>query len=849
MGVRITLDSTLLTDTPIGWDDAVISSERDPEIRGLFIVYTTDLIFWGQGFDYIDNIMNQDYCQTIAVKIESDDCEAGVFVEEFLGTIQLTQITTYDVDKRTIATKILDETYDAKISNNKSLKAFVDVGESKNGVSIEAVTPVNISLFLPTAGTAFNAYLGTTREGFRVFDCFRFIIDYMTDGEVGFKSDLFAGVYHDWMLFNGKEVRIGNGGGEQFEVSFKELFLEMHKKTNLSFSIEPSPAGYSNSFQLRLEETAFFEQDDAILTLDNVMGILMDFNKEELYSDVLIGSKSFDDDVVLSYPPLNFKAFKEENWTISGQCNIDKTLNLVSDYIIDTNVIEDVLINTPEKYDKKTFFIVTDGTQAIKFKEYDEPVSEGVDDAGTINRLTDSTADFNADGVVAGDMAVNMLTGLAANINSVDAGGTFCILDTDIFNNGDGYQIRDTPFSYNNPLTNIEVIERFIGGLPNSVIKRLSTSSTADFYAGITSEVEKTVFDATINPIEYDDDSTPPFFDTGGNYDTATFQYTIPNSGLYGFRGSAVLRMNGVLGNDLVSNGDFSAGFTDWVLSSGKGTITSGEYRLNTSQPNSAFLRQYLTITPGSTYVLNFDTVITKGFIRSPTGDITTSGNHSVTLDFSGQQITNTPVSIDFAFGSTPGELAGAIITIDNVTLKQTTRFDVVQTFVRSSAAGVPLQTFSETYTFPFGANIFQREEVLIAESTFSTFAGEKISVKLEINKIGGNGNTTTLVPQLFNQVTQEIDFTSFETILIDDGGGDLLPVDPATFPIYKYKFEKGITLAQFKALKDAPEKAIQFSKGTINHLFAWRNSIEHARKTGLTTFNVRSKTKINGDC
>ena len=85
--------------------------------------------------------------------------------------------------------------------------------------------------------------------------------------------------------------------------------------------------------------------------------------------------------------------------------------------------------------------------------------------------------------------------------------------------------------------------------------------------------------------------------------------------------------------------------------------------------------------------------------------------------------------------------------------------------------------------------------------------------------------------------------------MLTDDGGGDILPTEPSTFPIYKYKFDKAISAAEFKLLTDSPEKAVLFSKTSTNHIFGWRNVIERDRETGVTSFELRSKTKINGDC
>jgi len=843
MGLRVTLDTTLLVDTPRGWDEADIISQRDKTIRGLFVNYTTDLEFWGDGFDYLDNIMNQDYCQTVAVLIETDDCNAGTWVEEFNGIIQLTQISKYDVQKRIISTKILDESFDAKIDNNKSLKAFVDVGTSKNGVDIQAASENDIQVFDPTSG--FNTFNGTTREGYRAFDCFRFIIDYMTDGQVGFKSDVFSGEFYHWMVFNGKELRVGAGNGDQLEVSFKDLFIEFHKKCNLSFAIEPTPSGYTDAFQLRLEKTSYFEQDDALLTLDNVRDIIMNFNKEELFSDIEIGSKDFDDNIIFSYPPLNFKAFKIENYTILGQCNVDKTLNLVSKYIIDTNIIEDVVTNNNTKYDRKNFIIVTDGTKAIKYKEFDSPVSTGNDDGGVANRLTDSTADFNADGVVAGDMAVNMLTGLTANVNSVDAGGTFCVLDTDIFNNGDSYQVRTQPFNYNYPLTNIEVVSRFIGGLPNSVIKHISAGGTAGFHAGITTNIVDTVFPVTVNPIEYDDDSTAPFFDLGNNYDIVNFYYTIPSSGLYGFEARSALQLNGNMGADEVVNGDFAVS-TGWFQGNAS-TISAGKFNIGASAFNApqAFLKQLAFLT-GNKYRLTFDCTIASGSIIVVNGGVFTStGTYTVVFDYT--NVASPPAYLEFKF--LVGTNGNVNATIDNVVMKPMPRFDVTQTIQRISPQGNLLQSFSNSDSFVFDNQAFQQRLHFITQKTFPTFVNERVNVIITLSTPKGSNMQTEILTSYFDLVTETTQRTDFRLISSDDGGGDILPVDPDTFPIYQYKFEKAITYTDFKALKDAPEKAVLFSKNTVNHIFGWRNQIKYNRKTSTCEFRLRAKNKINGDC
>lgn len=843
MGLRVTLDTTLLQNLPQGWDGAKYKSKRDADIKGLFTIYVTDLVFWGDGFDYIDTIMEDNYCQTIEVTIESDDCEAGVWKTEFNGIIKLTEITKVELDERTCTTKIFDESFGARINNNKSLKAYVDVGTSKNGEDITATIPEDISVFDPTAN--YGTYIGTPRKMFRAWNCFYFIIQYMTDGEVDFHSDVLdvGGEYYNTWITNGSELRQGNGDGDQLEVSFKDLFAELDKKYDLSFAVEPNPTGYTNPFRVRIEPTTYFEQDEGVIQLSNIKGMKMDFNKEALYSDVDIGSDNFDDDVTFSYPPLNFKTFREENYTILGQCNVDKTLDLVSKWIIDTNVIEDIVANSQDKYDDKNIIITTDNdNKALKSKPYGEPISIGSDTSGTTNKLTDSAANFTGDGVQIGYVAENLDTGEKTNITAIDS-ATVLSLSDDIFSSGDSYVVKDGPFAYNEPLNNYNVISRYLGGLANSVVKYLSKSSTAPFWAGITSSVIDTVFPATLSPVEYDDDSTLPFFDSGANYDTGNFYYDVPASGLYGFMARAIIKLNGQLSTtNSVANGDFST-TTDWSYNYGSIAVGKFSYSLSYQNAHIAYLRQS-PVSANYAYVFSFECVITSGAITVFGQTFTTSGTKYINLDFR----TSTPQQLSFGFVA--GSISGnAIGSIDNVTLFSSPQFQIEQTIQRRSSSNSLLQSFTTNYTKVFAPTQFQDQDIYDAQNTFPIFKNERVYVKLVITSLNGSNLASELVPSTFTGPLSETVYTSFKTISVDDGGGDILPVEPSTFPIYKYEFKKALTFEEWNTLKNDPKSAVLFAKDSSNFLFGWRNSIEYDRTTGETEFVLRSKKKIKTNC
>lgn len=851
MAVRVSLDGSILANTPKGWDEAKIKTKRDSVVKGLFLSYTTDLEFWGDGFSYIDSVMDSNYCQSIDVLIESDDCNAGEWEQEYVGVIQLTQISKYDVTRRIIKTKVFDTSYNAKIDNNKSIKAFVDVGTSKNGDVIDVVTSHEILFFNPS--DIFPTYLVDPRNGYKIFDCFRFIIDYMSDGTVDFKSDIFEGEYNDWMLFNGKEVRLGVGDGLQLEVSFKDLFRELDKKTNLSFAIEPNDPGEANPYRLRLEPTDFFEQDSADVTLENIDGILMSFNKDQLYSNIDIGSKTFEDDVFsTTYPPLNFKAFKEENYTILGDCNIDKTLNLLSSYIIDTNVIEDSIINNEDRYDKKVFIVITDGLNAVKYKEYDDPLKEGFNVVYSPFQLTNSG--FPLAGVQVNDMAVNMTTGATTSVTIVTT-NVLTLVD-DIFSLNDDFQIRTAPYNYNHPLTNVEVVTRFLGGIPNSVVKYIGSGGVANFQAEKTDIEYGVSYPYSKSPVEFDNDSTLPNFDDGNNYDNTTFEYTIPASGLYGFSAlSDILLYN--YSKDIILNGNFTLGANrqqHWDQNTASiyfgiayfYNVNEGYWVQFGATPTN-YLRQQVVINPRTHYTVRFKAKYTND-VNSNVGmnpfNISVNGSYQVNvntpdwaeyeirLDYS--QNTSPPQYIEFRFHG-----PGTQPALRNIRVLEQQTIQIDQNIKRSSPSGGAEQVFSHQSIIPMDSNTFQRPFEMLSENTFSAFINEKISVDLSMTILSGNTVSQARIQS----------GGVFKTVLTDDGGGGILPQDPTDAPIYKYTFEKAMSRQDFEVLRDNPEQAVLFSSTETNHIFGWRNSIEWERKTGVAKFELRSKTKIKSDC
>lgn len=362
---RFTLDGTLLTDEPEGWDKIISELRRDKEVRGQLLLMDLTLAFRGNtdGYDILKPKYDcEGFCSFSTLQIEQF-CD-NTWTEIYDGILFYTLIKEY-LSPCILECKLKDNSFAAKIDNNKNIEAYVNVGRSKNDEAITAAASDLISMFEVTDGSYTHKI-----TAYPVSECFRFIIEYMTDGEMGFTSDYFTtGEGKDIYLTTGQIMREYDGNESIYPfISFQKLFDELHKKINLGFSIE-DVAGVKT---MRVEDYTYFYQQTSALTLSNVRGIVKSANTSELYSKLEIGASETLDYVAggTDFPTgINFVGWNKESYTITGKCNIDNTLNLVSDWIIDSNIIQAVYSGGETDYDEDIFLIMADSVtlQAIQY--------------------------------------------------------------------------------------------------------------------------------------------------------------------------------------------------------------------------------------------------------------------------------------------------------------------------------------------------------------------------------------------------------------------------------------------------------------------------------------------------
>lgn len=371
--LRVLFDGIEVEETPDGWRDITSAITRIPETDSLFITCDAQLTFYGDGYDYLIQRYNDGYCSTVDVELQQ--FVRGIYRTFHKGKIFL---RTAEIERSQCSIRVLidDSSYYAKIKNNQSLEFFPFAEKTKSGLDIDAADFQTIVLFDPNDGSTIAPGAGEyTRAAYTFYDLFAYAIAFMTDDEVGFDSVLFGvnGDYAGLTLTCGIVLRQALDGGVSTteidfknnfpKISFKELFEEASKKCSLAMFVDHS----GSRPVIRIERAGDIRTEALIFTASNVLSVKEYFDTERLYGSIRIGSVTTSDvayalpETGLLFPEdISFVGPKEEQFAIVCDGTLDKEKDLVSNWIISSNVIEDCLIHGETQYDKDPIMVMCD---------------------------------------------------------------------------------------------------------------------------------------------------------------------------------------------------------------------------------------------------------------------------------------------------------------------------------------------------------------------------------------------------------------------------------------------------------------------------------------------------------
>lgn len=322
----------------------------DDELKGVFYRVDGNVEFSDDGYDYIENIIfNQGLCAQVEFLLQIAN------KNYYEGIIHIPDITELNVSRGTVTTPIADNNLSSYVFNNRNVKAYVNAAVTKSGFTGYTTTPkIGFQMFTPAS--IFGTYIYTRDNVFTVDDCFAFLVDFMSDGQMTYSSPFFSSG-------DGKGVCCASAlhlalDSDVFPyMSFEELFSNLNKIYNLSIYID-----YSGAMpEMIIDRTDDLYTDTLLTTFTDVRDLKVSFDRELFFSSIDIGSEQIQEQgTSFAFPDANFLGFKKEKYYITGQCNMDRNLNLVNDFIIDSNAIQDMLDNQNNSYDETVVLIQSD---------------------------------------------------------------------------------------------------------------------------------------------------------------------------------------------------------------------------------------------------------------------------------------------------------------------------------------------------------------------------------------------------------------------------------------------------------------------------------------------------------
>lgn len=345
------------------------------DLSGYLEEFEGSLKFYGDDYTYLRRRFFNDGCAVVPITLY-DSCGLTLTANLFMNDAK------WRPDMCTVECQVVDDSFLSLIDNNKGIKAYINVGRSKNDVDITASTVIQTNLIFRAYDSVNNTDTPANRCGVRVYDALKMLVAFMSDGLIGFESDFFypdddAAVNRPRIptLFTGRSARTAATDSYPF-ISFEELFKDLNRLYNLSFAIER----VNGVVTLRIEPKSYFRAVSQSLTMLDVDSVEQSADQSTFYSKVTYGSAKIDEYLFYpggaSPPSLPFVQWSQEEYHLGGQCNNQTVLELQLETLItDANVIMRCLpygptnpqtIVTPADtaYDDDTFIAVFDANNA-----------------------------------------------------------------------------------------------------------------------------------------------------------------------------------------------------------------------------------------------------------------------------------------------------------------------------------------------------------------------------------------------------------------------------------------------------------------------------------------------------
>lgn len=354
--IRFRLDDYLVQELPLGWDDLATSVKVDRTLVSTRLVTVdTRLRWYRDGFRYLRDVWraNPD-CGEVLLRVEEDPHELGAWEVIYRGTVKL-PAAQWSYEPDWVEAPIEDDSFYAYLKNNKDLEVDVTLPLSKNG---EPLTPLT-----PTPWT-FQDPLGVqpdvVRDAYLLHDVLQFLVAYLSDLKVQLVAPPFApgGPLEGFVLQTGYRLRTGLTLYEPLTVSLQDTLQELDKNFHLGLQLRFT----GGVPELRLDFLDALNAGTPVLTLAEAHPVQATADAARLYGTVRVGSaKTLDQSGALPFPEsIRWRGFIEEQYYLLGQCNLSTELDLVRQWVVSSNVLEQIVWNLDDGYDDQVCLVQVD---------------------------------------------------------------------------------------------------------------------------------------------------------------------------------------------------------------------------------------------------------------------------------------------------------------------------------------------------------------------------------------------------------------------------------------------------------------------------------------------------------
>lgn len=345
--IQVYFDNTLV-DCPSNWKDLESSLKYDETLRAVLLTELTTLEFVGSAYTYLDNVASEGYCNTVALSVQDNRVDGKD--QEIINGLLFVSDITFNERTCTASVKVRDMSFYSKIYNNKSVEFTPDVNVSKNFESITAATVYNLDVY-----DLDNVLLRNNVQAYRMYEVMRVAVAFITDNSVGFASTLLdiGGEFEGLCVTNGYRLRTATTNAWP-KMSFSNIIDELRAIAPIQFTVDnPYTAPV-----FRIELESYFQGAGTSLTIENIYEVVRKFAVDKLYANVHIGSTETDADLSLSFPEtIKYVGFNDETYYLTGECNIDTTLELMGQWLRSSNTIERTAIVGSHQNDDSFFLI------------------------------------------------------------------------------------------------------------------------------------------------------------------------------------------------------------------------------------------------------------------------------------------------------------------------------------------------------------------------------------------------------------------------------------------------------------------------------------------------------------